>query len=542
MKSSVVPSVLGIHRDPWHDTGAALVFGDHGYRRIIAVSEERLNREKDSRKFPNLAIEACLKSANIGINEVNTVCSDYIVRPEWDNDWHRKKSVDAKEYIDISAEKQVILNHHLCHAAAVVYTSGFSSSAILVIDGRGSDKETQSLFYFDGTEIRLVEKSDCIGIGLLYAAVTQKIGFKLLQEGKTMGLAPYGEEEYKAKGPIFDFQKTHNGIVSDYSCFCEEGSYGIRADGIDINKFEDKARAAYQVQKECESEMIRLAKYAKEMTSSQNLCITGGVGLNSVANMKILSEQIFDNIYINPCCSDTGIPLGAALYGYHVINEMPYMETLSSTAYLGPEHSSEEVLEALEEIDSNIYDVIESASTQELLKTMVDDLTQGRIIGVCHGRAEIGPRALGNRSILMNATKGENKDILNKRVKHREPFRPFAPICLEEYASDYFDIEIPCPYMLFVPKVNKDKQDIIPACTHVDGSARLQTVSGKEKTIVRSILEEYKRKTDIPVLLNTSFNDNNEPIVDSPQDAISCLIRCDLDGVLMTNTYVRRKQ
>ena len=534
-------SVLGIHRDPWHDTGAAIVWGDGSKRMLCAVSEERYDRKKDSRSFPARSMLACLQSAGLSIENIDLTASDYIRSPSWDDDYFKIRSSDSRQFVNIDTEKHHILNHHLCHAAACVYTSGFRSSAILVIDGRGSNNETQSLFYYDGREINLLEKSDCIGIGLLYAAVTQAIGFKLLQEGKTMGLAPYGRSYYEEGKRVFEFGGRCKGIMSDYSRVCKEGTYKINSCVGSITTEEDKALGAYQVQLECENEMLRLARYAKERTGSENLCITGGVGLNSVANMKILNSGLFQNVYINPACSDTGIPLGAALYSFHNILGVPYVDESSETAYVGPSHPAEEVNSSINALDERKYDIYNYTNPDEYLPIVTEDLRRGLIVGICHGPSEVGPRALGNRSILMNATQASNKDTLNKRVKHREAFRPFAPVCLVEHYQDYFEINSPSRYMLFVPQVKSEKVSVIPACTHVDGSARLQTLSATENTVTRLILESYYKLTNIPVLLNTSFNDNNEPIVESPRDAVSCFERCALDALLLEGVYVRRK-
>lgn len=531
---------VGIHRDPWHDTGASAVCEVDGERRIICLTEERFNREKDSRGYPLHSLNECLRFLGLdNFGDVEAIASDYIIRESWTEDYNKRLSIVDPNNID--SYNLTILNHHLCHAASAVYTSGFNECAILVVDGRGSARETQTLFHFYDSQFHLIERTTNIGIGLLYAAVTQAIGFKLLQEGKTMGLAPYGSTYFSQNGPILDFKGVFSGISTDYSSICINNSYDLRS--IDSKKWSDiqKKIVAYQVQQECERVMLHLASYAKSKTQSSNLCISGGVALNSVANKKILDSSLFENIHINPNCSDTGIPLGAALYAYHNILNKPYTENSTTSAYLGKVYSQDDYNLVLDSLSSrNDIVVTNYSSTSECAAAAARILDKNMIVGVCYGRSEIGPRALGNRSILMSAREANNKDILNSRVKHREAFRPFAPICLEEHAANYFDIKRPCQYMLFVPQVKSNMVESIPAVTHVDGTARLQTISSSEDTITRLILEEYFSITGIPVLINTSFNDNNEPIIESPLDALSCFDRCMLDGLVLGTSLILR--
>lgn len=349
-----------------------------------------------------------------------------------------------------------------------------------------------------------------------------------------MGLAPYGKQLLEARGPVIDMTGNYNGIETDYSHICEDNSYNLLHASPEKWDQEQKIIASYQVQAECESAMLHLAQYARDSVPSKNLCITGGVALNSVANTKILGADIFDNVYINPCCSDTGIPLGAALYGYHCIGDIPYNESKSSTAYLGKQYASSDVETSIEVIKKeSTYRTIRFSDSRQLAKAVAKILDTNNIIGVWSGRSEIGPRALGNRSILMSARLASNKDDLNLKVKHREQFRPFAPICLEEYYREYFEIDRPCRYMLFVPLVKDSKRTLIPAVTHVDDTARLQTIDSDEQTVSRLILEEYFKLTGIPVLINTSFNDNSEPIVESPDHAFDCFKRCSLDALVL---------
>ena len=518
--------VLGLHKDPWHNTGASIVSDKNGAVHFSNLAEERVDRNKDSRRFPLLSTMACMKESEIdNIKDFDAVILDYII----DKEDYRKDSnkIAASQYNflnDIDPAKIHIVNHHLSHAYSVFYSSKFEKSAILIVDGRGSDRETQSLFIADRENgIRLIESTDTIGIGLLYAAVTIKIGFTILQEGKTMGLAPYGQNVNKK---FLNFPKKYNGVATDYGSICVENSYDMTIDHPPIVTFEDKARVAFEVQEECENAMLHLAQYAKDKTGLDNLCISGGVALNSVANYKVLQSGIFKDVFINPAASDTGISLGNALYGYHHILKQPKNYTEISP-YLGPTYSEFEIKQAIEKHKG--FKVISNNAFEEAAKMIADN----KILGFVHGRSEMGPRALGNRSIIMSPLKAENKDILNSRVKFREEFRPFAPSILREYAEDYYVIDRESPYMLFVPLVKEDKKEIIKAVTHVDGTGRLQTVTKEFNGKYYDLIESFYQATGVPVLLNTSFNVAGEPIVESPEDAIKCFLKTDIDALLI---------
>ena len=536
-------TVLGIHRDPWHDSGCAVVSkNSNGERVIFNIAEERLNREKDSRAYPVLSIEAAISDFGLSsVKDFDLIVKDYIISKEYREDFNKRESVSCPYQLENYHNKMYTINHHLCHAASAFYSSGFQESAILVVDGRGSDRETQSLYYYDGDNFNLIETTSKIGIGLLYATITKEIGFKLLQEGKTMGLAPYGKAVYERKGPIYDFGCKKNGIETSYEDFCVNDKYEIKVQKDKIKCQEDAVLAAYQVQLECENAMQHLVSYAAEVTGSKNLCISGGVALNSVSNYKLREKNDFTNYFIPPACSDTGIALGAALYGYHQIKKEPYMQN-NISAYVGPGYSEADVYAVIKELKLDPGIRLIEGDKEYINELSVEILLEGKILGVCCGRSEMGPRALGNRSILMNATDKNAKSILNARVKHREEFRPFAPICLSERASEFFEIDYECEHMLYVPKVREDKKNLIPAVVHIDNTARVQTISRNSKIRTRSLLEKYEARSGIPVLINTSFNDNDEPIVQSPMDAYRCMKRTNLDALLFDSCIlVKRK-
>lgn len=520
--------ILGLHKDPWHDTGAAIINYDNDIVEFVNLAEERCNREKDSRNFPMLSIYNCMKHMQVkDLNDFDLVVIDYI---ENNSDWrldHVDRNCSVNNFLsEIDQSKIYIVNHHLAHAYNVFYSSGFKRAAILVIDGRGSNKETQSLFIADQDEgISLVEKTDITGIGLLYANITLAIGFKILQEGKTMGLAPYGEN---IRERIFDFPNKYKGIITDYSDFCEISRYGIKVKHKPLQTFEKKARAAYEVQKECENAFYHLGKYAKDITGENYLCITGGVALNSVANYKLLMKGYFKDIFINPAASDTGIPLGAALYGLHgILKEKRVYSEISP--FLGPKYSMKRIERAIATYKG--YNIITGNSFNETVKLLVNN----KIIGFFQGRSEMGPRALGHRSIIMSPLLSENKDILNLKVKFRESFRPFAPAVLYEYLEEYFEIDREVPYMLMVPKIKVEKRHLIPAVTHVDGTGRVQSVKKEFNNEFYHLIDLFYKATGVPVLLNTSFNVAGEPIVESPEDAIRCFLSTRIDALLIEN-------
>lgn len=532
-------AVLGIHKDPWHNTGAAIVMEQDGKVEVVSVAEERLDRQKDSRQFPALAVAACLKHVGLrSVADLDLVVMDYICcGDDWKKDFFTTPCRRDVFLSEIDPAKLQVINHHLAHAAASYYASTFSEAAILVVDGRGSDKETQSLFVGRANEVQLLEKSTDIGIGLLYAAITQLIGFGLLQEGKTMGLAPYGSPKVVGarQKRLLPIHGKYSGVGVDYRELCIEDSYEIRVP-VDVSTPERKAQAAFEVQEECEREMLRLAGYARNMTGLGNLCIGGGVGLNSVANHKILQANLFDELYINPACSDTGIALGAALWGYHALLGRPRLaEPL--TPFVGPGYSEQDLQDAMLP-HADLYRVSGSASFEKA----ADLLAQNFIVGCFQGRSEMGPRALGNRSILMSPLKAENKDTLNDRVKFRELFRPFAPACMLEHVREYFEIDCPSPYMLFVPEVRPEMREVIPAVTHVDGSGRLQTLTADLNPVFYRLASLFMQRTGVPILLNTSFNVNGEPIVETPTDAIRCFRNTNIDAILVGDHLLVKPQ
>lgn len=559
--------VLGIHRDPYHNTGAAALLDDGTNVRVVAISEERLDRVKDSAAYPDKSIEYCLKALGAGsIDDCDLIVSDYIHRPEWNRDLPNGirsaltniKQVPSRTRIKhkISADKVQFVNHHVAHACSAFYASGFDEAAVLIVDGHGTalsgDRsknsessstgfETQSLYQMAKGKIELKDQSSAAGAGMLYAAFTQFLGFSLLQEGKTMGLAPYGAD---IEDTHVIFPHRFSGVETDYSelidIWADPGKWvkqrelkPCREKGEQTGPY--YARISWEVQNELERAMLHLADYASERTQSRRLCIAGGVGLNSVANYQILRHSQFDDLWVQPASSDTGIPLGCALYGYYHLagGVRPWK---MDKAYMGLAYSTDEIRAAVAKYSDQV-EVVEDTNYLTAAKL----LAEGKIVGWFHGGSEYGPRSLGHRCILVDPRKAENKDILNARVKHREGFRPFAPSVLLDRANEFFDLDVPSPYMLLVAPVRPEKREVLGAVNHVDNTARVQTVTREENGLFYDLIEAFGELTGVPVLLNTSYNVAGEPIVETPDDAIKCYLGTEIDVLILDHILLKKR-
>ncbi|NRG45401.1 hypothetical protein HRF87_11575 [Bacillus sp. CRN 9] len=540
--------VLGIGGSE-HDFSATLIKDGEI---LCSIEDERLTRSKYSLQkdlsITPLAkewrsIQYCLDQADITLNEIDCFFGNDLMN---------------KDYIPQLPKQIVMLNHHLTHAASTYYTSPYNDAAILVVDGIGTlidsssnTHETISLYKGTNNEIKDIGKVHGSGIenpvsgwtlfensiGRFYYRVTAEIGFGFLEEGKTMGLAPYGKETY-----VGDFKRFYS--IDGY-IFRQSHEQKLEMVVFIRNvlkntkdRFQTTADLAYAVQHHLEQIMISICNALYDITQSKNLCLAGGVALNSVANLKVLENTPFENIYVQPASGDAGTSIGAALYGFHVLNNKS-REDLNNlfSPYLGKNYSEREMLDSL----AKHGNLINIEKPDDYVDAVAKLLTKGSIIAWFNGRSEIGPRALGNRSILVDPRRKDMKDILNKRVKHREGFRPFAPIVLEEYQTEYFELEHPSYYMLLVPKIKIDKRDKIPAVTHADGTGRVQTVSNKLNPQLHALVSSFYKQTGVPVLLNTSFNDNGEPIVESPEDALNCFLKTDIDYLVINGFIISKK-
>jgi carbamoyltransferase len=491
---------------------------------------------------------------------------------------------DKIEKLDRKKVKLLFPEHHLSHAASAYYPSPFQDSAILTIDAVG-EWATASICKGEGNNITILKQLDFPhSLGLLYSAFTYFLGFKVNSgEYKLMGLAPYGipgsEEvarfvdiikknlvDLKDDGSLFLNQEYFNYAVGLTMVKEEKWKelFGFPARGAESNLDQHHCNLALAIQQVTEEAVINLANEAKRLTNSDNLCMAGGVSLNCVANGKLDELKIFKNIFITPAAGDAGGALGAALAAYHIYFEQPrkplngHLDHLSGS-FLGPEYSSLEVNTLLRKYNAAAD---EYTNENELTQRVAELIADGAVIGWHQGRMEFGPRALGARSIIADARNSTMQKKLNLKIKYREGFRPFAPIVLAEDVSEYFNQSEPSPYMLLVKPVKKNRQipypddfkenglldklyflrSDIPAVTHIDYSARLQTVHKETNPRLWNLLSTFKNLTGYSVLVNTSFNVRGEPIVNTPEDAYRCFMRTDMDYLVIGNFIFDKKK
>jgi len=592
-----VNSILGISAF-YHDSAACILVDG---KIIAAAQEERFTRKKHDPNYPHNAIEFVLKYANLKLSEVNQIVffekpflkferllETYIAfaprgfasfakaMPLWIKEkLYQKNFLINKlkthdEKFDPN-DKLFFSNHHLSHAASAYYPSPFNEAIIITADGVGEWATTTVAI---GKENKIEIKKEIHfphSLGLLYSAFTYYTGFKVNGgEYKLMGLAPYGEPIYVNEiRKLIDIKKDGtfklNQDYFDYATGLKMTNnkfhklFGKKPrDPNNENLTEFHMDIAASIQSITEEIMIKLASSVSKEYEIKNLCLAGGVALNCVANGKILKENIFEKIWVQPAAGDAGGSLGAALALWH--NELGNKRIISSSdkmnsSYLGPEYSDEEILKTLNEIGADY----KKLQKNELLDLTVDYLDKGYVIGWFQGRMEFGPRALGNRSIIGDARSPDMQKKLNIKVKFRESFRPFAPSVLYEDLSEWFDLQDESPYMLMVTNIANSKliknsleddftrgleklkiiRSEIPAVTHVDNSARVQTVT-KKNGIYYELIKRFKDKTGCPVIVNTSFNVRGEPPVNTPLDAYKCFMLTDLD-LLVIGNYMLKK-
>jgi carbamoyltransferase len=538
--------ILGVPNFANYEATAALIKvpRDGGAIDYVCIAEDRLARVKHAYAFPLRGIHYCLEAFGLeSLDQIDRIYTDHARVPRWLNSGpgYRKLEHDyIKTRLRYPTERIHVLDHHDGHAASAFYPSPFDEAAVLVVDSLGSRLNTQTLYHFRGGDVSVVERGDHWGVGRLYSLITGSVlpygpekGF-----GKTMGLAPYGRVH---PGPVLRFDARDSGMSSDYSAFCTRAPLPrIVASGV--RRCEDRgavlddpyfARAAYDVQQECERQMVRMARYAHERTGSRNLCIAGGVGLNGLANARVLRETPFENVWIQPGCSDTGLSLGLALWGYfqHTATAAsPRVSVSMSTAYTGRQYAASAVTATLDE-----YGVVYEPAEPERIGALI---AAGSVVGWFDGASEFGPRALGHRSILADPRDATMKDTLNQRVKFREPYRPYAPSILAEHASEWLELDRESPFMLMVVDVREDKRARVPAITHVDNTTRPQTVTAAANPAYYRMLTEFHRLTGVPMVLNTSLNINREPIVETPIDALICAFGTAIDYLYLEGLLI----
>ena len=594
-------SILGISAF-YHDSAAAIIVNG---KIVAAAQEERFTRKKHDSGYPFHAIEFVLKFSNTKFSEISAIVffekpflkferlletyvamapKGFIQFTKAMPSWLGEKLFQKKMLLQLlkshdenfdNSKKIFFSEHHLSHAASAFYPSPFDKAIILTADGVGEWATTTVAI---GNEEKLDIKKEIHfphSLGLLYSAFTYYTGFKVNSgEYKLMGLAPYGKPKYSEliKKELID--------IKEDGSFRLDQKYFNYTTGLTMtnNKFhnlfgknprnskKEKLTEFYMdiaasIQKVTEEIMLKICKSLKEEYKIPNLCLAGGVALNCVANGKIYKEKIFENIWIQPAAGDAGGSIGAALAYWYMELGRPRKNLgldQMNGSYLGPEFNNEEIEKKLNDLGAKF----EFLNDDKLIEKTVSDLSKGCGIGWFQGRMEFGPRALGSRSIIADPRSETMQKTLNLKVKFRESFRPFAPSVLREDVNNWFDFDKDSPYMLIVSNIKKEKQkkmsneekklfgieklnvkrSDIPAVTHVDYSARIQTVNNKTNERYYNLIKKFKEKTNCPVIVNTSFNVRGEPIVNSPEDAFNCFMGTELDKLVIGNYYLEKKE
>lgn len=573
--------ILGINA--YHGGASACLIQDGEL--VAAAEEERFQRVKYWAGFPTEAIRYCLAEGGITAYDLDHVGISrnpsanlakkilYTLSKRPNLDLIRSRLANAAQVHDPKAVLVEALGleakslkatfhnveHHRAHLASAFFVSPFDHAAILSVDGMGDFVSTM-WGVGRGNHFEVLGAINFPhSLGWLYTAISQWLGFpKYGDEGKVMGLAPYGEPLYLDQfKKIVRVQRDGTFKLNpDYFTLEAEGATMSWGDGAptlgtlyteklnelfgtprqpyaEITKHHQDVAASLQAMLE-EAEFALVHKLYQE-TGMKALCMAGGVALNSAFNGKVLPQTAFEDIYIHPAAGDAGTALGAAYYIYHQVLGHPRIHHGSDQAYIGPHFSNEQIQHILDDYKLE-YEVLDD---QDLARRAAEIVAQGNVLGWFQGRMEWGPRALGNRSIIADPRRDDMKDVLNARIKHREKFRPFAPSILMERVGDYFDQTYPDPFMIKVYNVLPDKHSEIPAVTHVDGTGRLQTVDQEGNALYWQLIKEFEKLTGTPVVLNTSFNEN-EPIVCKPEEAIECYLRTKMDALVIGNYLVTK--
>jgi carbamoyltransferase len=568
--------ILGINAYD-HDVSACLL---RDGAIAFAIAKERITREKHDTGFYQEVIDYCLKAEGITLDDVSLIVRNCYVLPVEDMD-ARLSYEDVPEFMDTAERRQatksplflttsdkvITLSHHLAHAYSAFAACPFEEGVVMVVDGVGNyatdihepgqliegvnplARESESFYKFSGAELETLKKvwleptrgflSDEFffmpGLGALYSRVSSYIFADWNKCGEVMGLAPYGRS-----GGVKPLAHMRDGELD-----VPEWTAAFRTPWLpDSDENWEKSRyrkhwedLAWRVQDDTENVLLARAKWLRETTGAKNLCIAGGVGLNCVANGRLARESGFDNVWIQPASGDDGIAIGCAYYGHLHVQKNPRSFVMEH-AYLGRTYSDRDVEDAL----SKGLARLETAAhrSEDVCAEAAKLLADGNVLGWFQDRSEFGPRALGNRSLLADPRSPEMKDTLNSRVKHRQAFRPFAPIVTEERAAEIFEGPGDSPYMLMAKRVRPEWRDRIPAIVHVDGTARVQTVRKETNERLHRLLTEFEALTGVPVLINTSFNVKGEPIVETPRDAVECFLSTGIDQLVLHDTIVAK--
>ncbi|MFZ9750079.1 MAG: carbamoyltransferase, partial [Vulcanococcus sp.] len=571
---------------------------------VAAAQEERFSRKKHDARFPQHAVRYCLESQGLLLSDLDAVVyyekplltferllETYLgAAPRGGRSFVAAMQVWLKEKLFLKTEikKQLAAlagdaeplpqllfsEHHLSHAGAAFYPSPFEKAAVLCMDGVG-EWATTSAWLGDGSSLKpLWEINFPHSLGLLYSAFTYYCGFKVNSgEYKLMGLAPYGEPRFveQIKEHLIDIKpdgtfrldlsyfKFHRGFRMTGRKFHKLFGRPPRKGETELSQFHMDLAASIQVV--TEEIVLKIARTLRDETGAKHLCLSGGVALNCVANGKLLREGLFEDIWIQPASGDAGSALGAALVAWHQHFEQPRQpvpgDAMAGT-YLGPQFSNEQIAAYLNDIQAPFHSLDDAA----LFERLAELLDQGKVIGWFNGRMEFGPRALGGRSIIGDPRNQQMQSVMNLKIKYRESFRPFAPSVLEHEVDNQFELQAKSPYMLLVAPVKKalctpmteqqqqlfgiDKLNVprsqLPAITHVDYSARVQTVSERTNPRYFNLIRAFQRRTGCPTIVNTSFNVRGEPIVCTPQDAYRCFMRTEMDALVLQNQLLLKTE
>lgn len=578
--------ILGINA--YHGDSSACIYKDGEL--IAATEEERIRRVKHWAGLPTEAVQFCLKEAGAELSDIDVIT---VSRNPWAKlhykVWHvlrnhtsvgavRKRAAHISSVRTIKEDlahalgyqstqlkaKIKFVEHHRSHIASAFFVSPFKEAAVLSVDGMGDFTSTMRGYGKNNKITVLDSVTFPHSLGFFYTAFTQLLGFPHYgDEYKVMGLSPYGrpckelvdkvrEVVHLEKDGLFKlnlayFRGADKGdwvglkpsgtplIKPLYSGYMVEKFGHPRKNGEPLTDYHKNLAAA--VQQVAEEAIFYMAEDLYKKTGMKNLCITGGVAQNSVANGKIVANTSFQQLFVPPAGHDGGTSVGSALFYYHHHLNQPRLP-FKHQAYTGAHFSNEEIEAFLK--NRGLSFPVQKVSDEQLFELVAAALTEGAVVGWFQGRAEFGPRALGNRSIIVDPRRADAKDLLNEKIKRRESFRPFAPSILKEYTNEYFEQADEVPFMEKVFLIRPNKRQLIPAVTHVDGTGRLQTVEEADAPRFYALISAFKRKTGVPILLNTSFNEN-EPIVNTPEHALECFLRTDMDLLVLENFVVSRK-
>jgi len=561
-----------------HDVAACLL---RDGEIAFGIAKERLTREKHASGFYKEAVDYCLNAEGITLDDVDLVVSNCYILPVPEMEErltyqdmpgflpeYERGDAERHPWFRSNSAKVTTISHHLAHAYSAFAVSPFDEGVIMIVDGVGSyrsdvmeqvpagdsasqlARESESYYKFSGTKLECLKKvwmepdrgffSDEFynmpGLGALYSRASTYVFGDWNKCGELMGLAPYGRPNQikplmqiannKLEVPRWTADELNQPYIMERAGKWEASP--------SMRHWED---VAWRVQDDTEQVLLARARWLRETTGAKNLCIAGGVALNCVANGKIAREAGFENVWIQPAAGDDGIAIGCAYYGLHAIQNKPRSFEMKH-AYIGKRYPESEIEQATQRFLVRIQ--TNAVRSDNICRDTAKLLADQKVIGWFQGSSEFGPRALGNRSLIADPRHPEMKDILNARVKHRQPFRPFAPIVLEERADEIFEGVGDSPFMLMAKNVRPEWRDKIAAVVHVDGTARIQTVREDTNPILYRLLKEFEALTGVPVLINTSFNIKGEPIVETPRDAMACFINTGIDHLVLHDTLVSK--